>query len=451
MAPPVMPNTHLNQHVSDPTVMRDRILGHISNDIIAERNLGSFVCTSIDGPAQQLMLENYCKNLACAHEYPAIKDLEKRCVNMIANLWGSPETTDHIGAATTGSSESLFLAILALKRNWQSRNSHLSSSRRMNLIVGSHAHVAIHKAAENLDIEEKILHVSDASGYKFDSAQLEPALDEGTIGVVLILGNTYTGGFDPILEVASILDNYEGRTGVDIPIHVDAASGGFVAPFTGVSPSTWGFPIPRVVSVNASGHKFGMVSATVGWIIWRDLQNLPDRMKHSSAYLLGTSETFTMSYSQSSIGVVLQYYYLARLGQEGFKHYIMASFERAQLFSDLLEKTGCFRCINNAQFASPATMTGCERAVKQGIPLVAFYFNNWAKKRMPLLDEETLSRQLFQRGFSVPSCKLPMDGQCKSLMRVVVRPTTTGEILDALLEEILNILSSHGWVGSLEA
>ncbi|KAM0142128.1 hypothetical protein ACHAO1_001341 [Botrytis cinerea] len=234
-----MPTTHLNQHVSDPTVMRDRVLEHISNDIIPERNLGSFVSTSIDGPAQQLMLENYCKNLACAHEYPSIKDLEKRCVNMIANLWGSPETTDHIGAATTGSSECLFLAILALKRNWQSRNRHFSSSRRMNLIVGSHAHVAVHKAAENLDIEVKILHVSDASGYKFDSAQLEPALDEGTIGVVLILGNTYTGGFDPILNVASMLDDYEGRTGVDIPIHVDAASGGFVAPFTGVSPSTW--------------------------------------------------------------------------------------------------------------------------------------------------------------------------------------------------------------------
>ena len=161
--------------------------------------------------------------------------------------------------------------------------------------MGANAQVALEKFARYFEVEARILPVTSSSSYRLDPSLVAAALDENTIGVFVILGSTYTGHYEPVEEISKILDEYEERTGVDIPIHVDAASGGFVAPFTFAKAggrAKWDFELPRVKSINTSGHKFGLVYAGVGWIIWRDEKYLPKHLIFELHYLGGTEESY---------------------------------------------------------------------------------------------------------------------------------------------------------------
>lgn len=183
--------------------------------------------------ANQLMMENLSKNLADNDEYPAMMSLHERCVSILAHLWGAKKSEKAVGSATTGSSEAIHLGGLAMKRRWQEhRKAKGLDASRPNILMGANAQVALEKFARYFDVEARILPVSKESKYRLDPELVRKIVDENTIGVFVIMGSTYTGHYEPVEEVSKVLDEYQEETGVDIPIHVDAASGGFVAPFT---------------------------------------------------------------------------------------------------------------------------------------------------------------------------------------------------------------------------
>ncbi|KAF5536876.1 glutamate decarboxylase [Fusarium mexicanum] len=380
----------------------DRLLEH---DIEPERNLGSFVSTGLNDIGESLLLENYQRKLACQGE------IHDRCVAILGALWGSPCNEKPTGSAVSGSSEAIFLGTLAMKRKWQAENGGIVSPNgsALNIITGSHAHVAVTNAARANDIEIRTVSVGPESNYSFDPSKIQGLLDNSTIGVVLTLGNTYTGHFDPIENTSIVLDNYEQSYGRSIPIHVDAASGGFVAPFNGGKSSRWDFTLPRVVSINVSGHKFGLTAAALGWIIWRDRKFLPADLLHESSYLSGHHELPTLRYSQSSSNLLIQYYQLARLGRQGFEIVIQDLLERSSALGKTLEETGMFTCISESH-----------KTLANTLPVVVFRVNSAVQDQCPDFTEQWISDQLFNKGYSVPCSKLPIDGQDMKVLRVVV-------------------------------
>lgn len=298
--------------------------------------------------AEKLVIENISKNLADADEYPAMMDIHSRCVSIIANLWGAQKGEKAIGSATTGSSEAIHLGGLAMKRRWQERRQAAGKdTSKPNILMGANAQVALEKFARYFEVEARILPVSEDSSYRLDPEEVKKNIDENTIGVFVILGSTYTGHYEPVEEISNILDEYEKKTGNSIDIHVDAASGGFIAPFTHAKAGfKWNFELPRVKSINTSGHKFGLVYAGVGWIIWRDEGQLPKHLIFELHYLGGTEESYTLNFSRPGAQVIAQYYNLIHLGFTGYRDIMENTLANARLLSRALEQTGWYRCVS---------------------------------------------------------------------------------------------------------
>ena len=193
----------------------------------------SFVGTFMDREANEMVVQNISKNLADADEYPALMAMHARCVSMISNLWHPQSGEEAIGTATTGSSEGIHLGGLAMKRRWQDkRRAEGKDTSKPNIIMGANAQVALLKFARYFEVEARILDVTEKSQFRLDPDQVKKNVDENTIGIFVILGSTYTGHYEPVEEISKILDEVEAEAGLDVPIHVDAASGGFIAPFT---------------------------------------------------------------------------------------------------------------------------------------------------------------------------------------------------------------------------
>ncbi len=247
----------------------------IALDGNARLNLATFVTTWMEPDADRLYAEAFDKNMIDKDEYPQTAAIEERCVRILADLWHSPEPHHTMGVSTTGSSEACMLAGLALKRRWQTaRKKQGKPFDRPNIVFSSAVQVVWEKFANYWDVEPRYVNISPDHPY-LDPKGVLDAVDENTIGVVPILGVTYTGLYEPVAEIAKALDDLQERTGLDIPIHVDAASGGFIAPF--LQPDlVWDFRLTRVNSINVSGHKYGLVYPGLGWVIWRSAEDLPD-------------------------------------------------------------------------------------------------------------------------------------------------------------------------------
>ncbi|KAF5962318.1 hypothetical protein FBULB1_14299, partial [Fusarium bulbicola] len=325
------------------------------------KGMPAFVSTGLSDIEESLLLENYQRNLACQSE------IHERCVAILGALWGSSYNEKPTGSAVSGSSEAIFLGILAMKRKWQAENGDIVSPNgsALNIITGSHAHVAVTNAARANDIEIRTVSVGPEN-------------------------------------------NYEQSYGRSIPIHVDAASGGFVAPFNGGKSSRWDFALPRVVSINVSGHKFGLTAAALGWIIWRDRKFLPADLLHKSSYLSGHHELPTLRYSQSSSNLLIQYYQLAHLGHQGLEIVIQDLLERSSALGKTLEETGMFTCISESH-----------RTLANTLPVVVFRVNSAVQDQRPDFTEQWISDQLFNKGYSVPCSRPPVDGDDMKVLRVV--------------------------------
>ncbi|KAF9879462.1 glutamate decarboxylase [Colletotrichum karsti] len=429
-------------------------------------NLASFVGTFMEPNATQLMQENLAKNLSDADEYPAMMEMHQRCISIISHLWGVQPGEKAIGSATTGSSEAIHLGGLAMKRRWQQRRKEQGKdTSKPNIIMGSNAQVALEKFARYFDVEARILPVTKKSHYRLDPALIRENIDENTIGIFVILGSTYTGHYEPVEEISKILDKYQEESGNDIPIHVDAASGGFIAPFThaGVGDGAkWNFELPRVKSINTSGHKYGLVYAGLGWIIWRDESYLPEDLIFELHYLGGTEKSFTLNFSRPGAQVIVQYYNLIHLGFEGYRCIMENCMSNARLLAQSLEATEWYTVVSDIHRPAPnkAAKGAVKSAVNQaasavgggdavvgetsadyvaGLPVVSFRLTDDFKKTYPHIKQETISLMLRARGWIIPNYPLPPNEEKIEILRVVVRESMTFDLLERLLTDISTV------------
>jgi len=339
---------------------------------------------------------------------------------------------------------------LAMKRRWQEkRTKEGKDTSKPNIVMGANAQVALEKFARYFEVEARILPVSAKSQYRLDPELVKQNIDENTIGVFVILGSTYTGHYEPVEEISKILDDFEAKTGNDIPIHVDGASGAFVAPFTHAQAGgpKWNFELPRVKSINTSGHKFGLVYAGVGWIIWRDESYLPKHLIFELHYLGGTEESYTLNFSRPGAQIIAQYYNLIHLGFKGYRSIMENCMANARLLSKSLEATGWYTCVSDIhRKKGEHTFSGLKQAFgsdtessadyNAGLPVVAFRFSDEFKKEFPHLKQETISNLLRAKQYIIPNYPLPPNEENIEILRVVVRESMSFDLLDRLITDI---------------
>ncbi len=397
------------------TMAYELISSELLLDGQARLNLATFVTTWMPSIAARLMAETADKNIIDKDEYPETASIEARCVNIIANLWNSPESESATGCSTTGSSEAAMLSGLALKWRWRERMRAAGKpTDKPNLVTGTNVQVCWEKFCRYWDVEPKLVPM-EGNRYHLDAEQAAAHCDENTIGVVAVLGSTFDGSYEPVKGIADALDQLEQERGLSVPLHVDAASGGFVAPF--LQPELeWDFRIPRVQSINASGHKYGLVYPGVGWAIWRDKDALPADLIFDVNYLGGHMPTFSLNFSRPGSEVVAQYFMFSSLGFQGYRRVIQTAQDVARYLSDGIAELGPYELISD----------GSE------LPVFAFTL----KPEVTNYTVYDVSDRLRQNGWLVPAYSFPPNRQDLSVLRIVVRAGMNHEMADLLLEHL---------------
>jgi glutamate decarboxylase len=378
------------------------------------RNLATFVTTWMEPEAQRLIAENLYRNFIDHAEYPISAEIEQRCIRMLADLYHAPgETT---GARTQGSSEAIMLGALSLKWKWKERREAESKPvDKPNLIFGGDVHVVWEKFCRYFDVEPRIVRLQEDK-YVIGPEDVEPHIDENTIGVAAVLGTTFTGHADDIVGINKLLVDLKGDKGLDVPLHIDAASGGFVWPFL-YPDSEWDFRLEQVRSINVSGHKFGLVYPGIGWLIFREKADLADDLVFYENYLGKTDATFTLNFSTGASMVLAQYYNFVRLGREGYTHVMQAMEQNACALADHLKGCGDFDLIGDEE---------------EQLPLVAFKL-----KQGKNYDEFDVSWQLSaERGWMLPAYTMPPDAEEVKVMRALVKETLSRAQVDRLSTDI---------------
>lgn len=362
------------------------------------------------------MAESFSKNFIDYEEYPQSADIQNRCVNMIGDLFHAPPGTS-VGTSTVGSSEAIMLAVLAMKKRWKNRRqAEGKSTENPNIVMSSAVQVCWEKAARYFEIDEKLVYCTP-DRFVLDPDETVDLCDENTIGICAILGTTYTGEYEDVKAINDLLIERD----LDVPIHVDAASGGFVAPFV-VPDLEWDFRCEKVVSINVSGHKYGLVYPGVGWVVWRSTEYLPQELVFNINYLGADQSSFTLNFSKGASQVIGQYYQLIRLGKHGYRS-IMSNLTRtADYLTDNLEKMG---------FWIMSERSGA------GLPLVAFRFRTEEEGASDdrHFDEFALAHHLRSRGWVVPAYTMAPNSHVK-MLRIVVREDFTKSRCDSLIHDI---------------
>ena len=391
----------------------DQVTRGLDGDVEGWKNLATFSTTSLDDFGRRVMADCAATNLVGGSP---VAEYEKRCVSILADLWHAPDPQG-IGCSATGSSEACMLGGLALLRAWQRRN---PGHGRPNLVMGANAHVCWDKFCAYWGVEARKLPLAE-DAHHVDAGRIAASSDAGTIGVVSILGSTYDGSYEPVAEVAAALDALAQTSGIDVPIHVDAASGGMVAPF--LDPDlVWDFRIPRVVSINTSGHKYGLALPTIGWILWREASVLAPEMRFSVRYLGGELETLGMSFSRPASIVALQYYLFLRLGREGYREVHQRSRDVARHLSERLRDLDAFDTITDGSH----------------LPVVAVAMR--AGSDTTVYDIE---RRLRRRGWRVPAYPLPPVREDLHVLRFVIRDGFDLAAADTLVHDLGDVLSGR--------
>src|SRR3954470_7686200 len=312
-----IPRNELRKKPLTPDLAYQIIHDELMLDGHARMNLATFVSTWMEPQAERLMAECLDKNMIDKDEYPQTAELEMRCVNILSRLWHAPDPDVATGCSTTGSSEAAMLGGLALKRLWQQRRKAAGKpADKPNIVMGINVQICWEKFANYWDVEMRLVPM-EGDRLHLTADEAVARCDENTIGVVAVLGSTFDGSYEPVAEICAALDTLQDETGLDVPVHVDGASGAFVAPF--IDPDlVWDFQLPRVASINASGHKYGLVYPGVGWAIWRDAEALPDDLVFWVNYLGDNMPTFALNFSRPGAQVIGQYYNFVRLGFEGY-------------------------------------------------------------------------------------------------------------------------------------
>ncbi|WP_027505974.1 glutamate decarboxylase [Rhodococcus sp. UNC23MFCrub1.1] len=420
-----VPALRLPDDRMDPDVTYRFIHDELMLDGSSRLNLATFVTTWMEPEAEKLMAETFDKNMIDKDEYPATAAIEERCVNMVADLWNAPglDPTDPstaTGVSTIGSSEAVMLAGLALKWRWRARRTAAGADTgRPNLVLGTNVQVVWEKFCRYFDVEPKYLDM-EPGRYVVTADQVRDAVDENTIGVLAILGTTFTGELEPVEEISAVLDEIAAAGGPDVPIHVDGASGGFVVPF--LNPDlVWDFRLPRVKSVNASGHKYGLTYPGLGFVVWREKEDLPEDLVFRVNYLGGDMPTFTLNFSRPGNQVIGQYYNFLRLGRAGYTDVMTSLRSTATRVADHLREHGDVDVISDGS----------------DIPVVAFALRE--NCGFTVFD---VSHELRARGWQVPAYTMPARAESVSVLRIVVREGFSADLGRMLCEAIDAVLAS---------
>ncbi|KAI0049999.1 glutamate decarboxylase [Auriscalpium vulgare] len=418
-------------------------------------NLASFVHTWMPPAADKLMLENISKNLIDQDEYPMTQAIHTRCISILADLWHAPSSHKAVGTATTGSSEAIQLGGLAMKRLWQEKRKAAGKSIHEpgpNIVMGANAQVALEKFARYFEVETRLVPISVESKYRLDPKKAMEYVDENTIGVYVILGSTYTGHYEPVKEMSDLLDKFEEETGHSVPIHVDGASGAFIAPFA-TPKLVWDFRIPRVVSINTSGHKFGLSYVGVGWVIWRSQQYLPKDLIFELHYLGSVEYSFSLNFSRPAHPIIAQYYNFLHLGYQGYRNVALGDMKNARTLSRALEHSGYYTVLSDIHRPLPAAV-GIAQSAKQalqaadqedvenyepGLPVVAFRFSDNFQEKYPEIQQRWIQTLLRAKGWIVPNYELAPGLDQVQILRVVVRETLSEALIDRLVADLVEI------------
>ncbi|MFH1874861.1 MAG: glutamate decarboxylase [Pseudomonadota bacterium] len=390
----------------------------------ARLNLATFVTTWMEPEARQLMTESFDKNMIDKDEYPQTAELEMRCVNILANLFHAPENEgEACGCSTTGSSEAAMLGGMSMKWRWKQRmKTKGKPTDKPNMVMGINVQVCWEKFCRYWEIEPRQVPI-EPGRYSMNAEEALKLCDENTIGVMATFGTTFTGEYEPVKEINQALDKYNAKTGYDIPIHVDAASGGFIAPF--LQPKLeWDFRLKWVKSINVSGHKFGMVYPGVGWAIWRDKKELPEDLIFNVNYLGGDMPTFALNFSRPGNQIVAQYYNFLRMGHEGYFRVQKACQDVATYLSAKLEKIGPFECLTRGD----------------DIPVFTFRIKEGANTNFSVFD---VSEMLRHRGWLVPAYTMPANCENISVLRIVVKEGFSRDMADLLIDDLNRILKHY--------
>jgi glutamate decarboxylase len=409
------PDNQLPEH-GMPAVDAMRLLAEeLMLDGLPMRNLATFVTTWMEPEARRVIDENLHRNFIDHAEYPQTAEIEQRCIRMLANLFNAPgETT---GARTQGSSEAIMLGALSLKWKWRGRREKAGKdTSRPNLVFGGDVHVVWEKFCRYFDVEPRIIPLQPDK-YTIGPEDVEPHVDENTIAVAAVLGTTFTGHADDIVGINDLLLRLKDKRGLDVPLHVDAASGGFVWPFL-YPHSEWDFRLEQVRSINVSGHKFGLVYPGVGWLVFRERSDLAEDLVFYENYLGKTDATFTLNFSTGSAMVLGQYYNFVRLGHDGYRFVIETMEQNTRLLAGLIEENGWFRLIGGED--------------DEQLPLVAFQL---AEEQG--FDEFDVASQLSaERGWMVPAYTLPPNADHVKIMRALVKQTLGHSLVTTLASDI---------------
>lgn len=395
----------------------------------SRQNLATFCQTWVDEEIHDLMELSIDKNMIDKDEYPQTAEIEARCVHMIADLWNSPDARNTLGCSTVGSSEAAMLGGLALKWQWRKKREAAGlPTDKPNLICGP-VQICWHKFARYFDVELREIPL-EGDRYIMNAEEVIKRVDENTIGVVPTLGVTFTGQYEPVKAVHDALDKLQKEKGLDIPIHVDGASGGFLAPFCAPE-LPWDFRLPRVKSINSSGHKFGLAPLGVGWVIWREAKDLPEDLIFNVNYLGGNMPTFALNFSRPGGQVIAQYYNFLRLGREGYSKIQNACYETALYLSDEISKLGPFEIIFDGNS-------------KEGIPAMCWKLKD--EKGIGGYTLYDLADRLRSRGWQVPAYSMPAKREDLVVQRILVRHGVSRDLASLLLDDIkraIEFFSKH--------
>jgi glutamate decarboxylase len=398
-----LPKKHFPRHERDPARIYQAVRDELLLDGNSRQNLATFCQTWIEPEVHRLLDDCIDKNMIDKDEYPQTAEIENRCVHMLANLWNSPDAVSSVGCSTTGSSEAAMLGGMAMKWRWRERRRAAGKSvERPNMICGP-VQICWHKFARYWDIELREIPM-EHDRLLMSPAEVIARCDENTIGVVPTLGVTFDGRYEPVKAVSDALDQFQKQSGLDIPIHVDAASGGFLAPFC-ASELVWDFRLPRVKSINASGHKYGLAPLGCGWVVWRERSDLPEDLVFNVNYLGGNMPTFALNFSRPGGQIVAQYYNFVRLGREGYTKVHSACYQTAQYLAKEIAALGPFEMLFNGDPAD-------------GIPAICWTIKQGENPGYTLYE---LADRLSVRGWQVPAYSMPANRQDLVVQRIIVR------------------------------
>lgn len=430
-------------------------------------NLASFVNTFTTETAKRLVNENINKNLADNDEYPQLIEITQRCISILAEIWHCDPKNTPIGCSTTGSSEAVMLGGLAMKKRWEHKMQDKGKDfSKPNIVMSCACQVALEKFARYFEVECRLVPVSQESNYCLDPKILHEYVDENTIGVFVIMGTTYTGHLENVHNVSLALGEIEKKhpdwANLEIPIHVDGASGGFIVPFSydrsqleDVGLNQWCFNEPRVVSINTSSHKFGLTTPGLGWVLWKDESLLPSELRFRLKYLGGIEETFNLNFSRPGFQVIHQYFNFMSMGFNGYKEHFRKSIFVARAFSYGLLKSEKLKghidivsCIHKKieNGSIPENVNDYLINYKDyspGIPLVAFKLSNQFMESFPEIPQAIISSLLRARGWIIPNYPLPKssdDSEHWEVLRVVFRTEMKLDLAQLLLFDIEMVL-----------